>query len=99
MTEFSYENIEKSVDVLKLNLSTAELAAFSDENDLTPEQMAAIDMLLEYLRKKKIQTTIDTMIRLSRLPRDNPKTFDNFDFSEFQRIFGVIRKIVSDEQE
>ncbi len=84
MTEFSYENIEKSVDVLKLNLSTTELAAFSDENALTPEQMAAIDMLLEYLRKKKIQTTIDTMIRLSRLPRDNPKTFDNFDFSVIQ---------------
>ena len=84
MTEFSYANIEKSVDVLKLNLSTTELAAFSDENALTPEQMAAIDMLLEYLRKKKIQTTIDTMIRLSRLPRNNPKTFDNFDFSVIQ---------------
>ena len=81
MTEFSYENIEESIDVLHLNLSVTELAALSDEKSFTPEQLSSIDTLLEYLRKKKIQTTIDTLLRLSRLPRKNPKTFDNFDFS------------------
>lgn len=81
MTEFSYENIEKSIDVLRLNLSAAELANLSTERSMTPEQMAAIDTLLEYLREKKIQTTIHTLLKMSRLPLKNPKTFDNFDFS------------------
>ena len=81
MTEFSYENIEKSVNVLRLNLSIQELARLSEENALTTDQMAAFDLLLEYLREKKIQTTIDTLHKMSRLPLKNPRTFDNFDFS------------------
>ena len=81
MTEFSYDNIEKSIDVLHLNLSIEELAKLSEENSLTPNQMAAFDLLLEHLREKKIQTTINTLLRMSRLPLKNPKTFDNFDFS------------------
>ena len=81
MTEFSYENIEKSVGVLRLNLSIQELAKLSEENALTADQMAAFDLLLEYLREKKIQTTIDTLHKMSRLPLKNPRTFDNFDFS------------------
>lgn len=81
MTEFSYDNIEKSIDVLHLNLSIAELAKLSEENSLTTDQMAAFDLLLEHLREKKIQTTINTLLKMSRLPLKNPKTFDNFDFS------------------
>ena len=80
MTEFSYDNIEKSIDVLHLNLSIAELAKLSEENSLTTDQMAAFDLLLEHLREKKIQTTINTLLKMSRLPLKNPKTFDNFDF-------------------
>ena len=81
MTEFSYESIEKSIDVLRLNMSVTELAQLSEEKSLTTDQLAAFDMLLEYLREKKIQTTIDTLHKMSRLPLKNPKTFDNFDFS------------------
>lgn len=80
MTEFSYDNIEKSIDVLHLNLSIAELAKLSEENSLTTDQMAAFDLLLEHLREKKIQTTINTLLKMSRLPLKNPKSFDNFDF-------------------
>ena len=81
MTEFSYENIAKSIDVLRLNLSMAELAKLSEEKALTPNQIFALDTLLEYLREKKIQTTISTLLKMSRLPLKNPRTFDNFDFS------------------
>ena len=81
MTEFSYENIEKSIDVLRLSISISELAKLSEEHSLTTDQMAAFDMLLEYLREKKIQTTIDTLHKMSRLSLKNPRTFDNFDFS------------------
>lgn len=81
MSEFSYESIEKSFEVLRLNMTIAELAKLSEENALTPDQMLAFDILLEHLRKKKIQTTISTLLRMSRLPLKNPRTFDNFDFS------------------
>ena len=81
MNEFSYDNIEKSIDVLRLNLSIHELAKLSEENALTADQMASFDMLPEYLREKKIQTTINTLLKMSRLPLKNPRTFDNFDFS------------------
>ncbi len=81
MTEFSYDNIEKSIDVLKLDLSISELATLSSERSMTLDQMTALEALLEYLSKKKIQTTIDTLLRMSRLPKKNPKTFENFDFS------------------
>ena len=53
MTEFSYDNIEKSIDVLHLNLSIEELAKLSEENSLTPNQMAAFDLLLEHLRRRR----------------------------------------------
>lgn len=81
MFEFSYENIEKSINVLELDLTVDELAMVAEANSMTSEQMSAFDILLEHLRKKKIQTTIDTLLRFSRLPSKNPKTFDNFDFS------------------
>ena len=72
MSEFSYENIEKSTNVLRLSLSISELAKLSEEHSLTADQMAAFDMLLEYLREKKIQTTFDTLHKLSRVPLKNP---------------------------
>ena len=42
MTEFSYDNIEKSIDVLHLNLSIAELAKLSEENSLTTDHTEVI---------------------------------------------------------
>ena len=38
-------------------------------------------MLLGYLSEKKQQTTIQTLLKMSRLPTKAPKTFENFDFS------------------
>ena len=38
-------------------------------------------MVLEHLRQKKVDTTIQTLLKMSRLPPKNPKTFENFDFS------------------
>ena len=38
-------------------------------------------MVSEHLQKKKIETTIHTLMKMSRLPLKDPKTFGNFDFS------------------
>lgn len=80
MIEFSYENIDEYFKALKLDCSAAELATLAEELDFQEPQLAAIEGMLEYLNEKKRQTTIETMLRLSRLPLKDPKTFENFNF-------------------
>ena len=80
MNEFSYINIDEYFKTLKLDCSAAELATLAEELGFQEPQLAAIKGLLEYLDEKKRQTTIETMLRLSRLPLKDPKTFENFNF-------------------
>ena len=81
MTESVFESVEKSCQVLRLDFSSAELAILAQEQDLSPEQLQAVGMILDHLRKKKVDTTIQTLLKMSRLPLKDPKTFENFDFS------------------
>lgn len=81
MNEFSYAGIEEYFKTLKLDMSVEELANLAQEERFNELQLASIKRVLEYLHQKKKQTTIETMLRLSRLPLKNLKTFDNFDFS------------------
>ena len=48
---------------------------------MTPESIAAVNAIFEYLREKKEQSSIQILLRTSRLPQKHVKTFDNFDFS------------------
>ena len=43
--------------------------------------MEAVRAVFSYLSEKKQQTTIQTLLKMSRLPTKAPKTFENFDFS------------------
>lgn len=81
MNESVFEIVEKSCETLKLDFSSAEFAALAEENDLSEDAVSAISLVFEHLRQKKIQTTIHTILKMSRLPLKDPKTFDNFDFS------------------
>ena len=81
MTESVFESVEKSCQVLRLDFSSAELAILAQEQDLSPEQLQAVATVLEHLRQKKVDTTIQTLLKMSRLPLKDPKTFENFDFS------------------
>lgn len=81
MNDFSYERIEKSCSMLRLDLTSEELAALAVENDMSHEQLASVDCVLNYLRQKKEAATVEMIMKTSRLPSKNPKTFDNFDFS------------------
>lgn len=76
-----YELVEQCKTTLKLDISSKELAAIIDENNVSEQGIAAIQMLLEYLNEKKKRTTVETLLKLSRLPLKSPRTFDNFDFS------------------
>jgi len=83
MNDALFESIERSCHVLHLDFSSAEFANLADDRELSEEASVAVEQVLKYLRDKKQRTTVRTLLRLSRLPLKNPKTFANFDFSVF----------------
>ena len=68
--------IDQCCGVLKLDFSSAELAQLAVEKGFLQDTLNAVSVLFEYLRDKKEQTTIQTILRMSRLPQKVPKTFD-----------------------
>lgn len=91
MEQSVFDRIGQSCDVLKLDLSSTEMASFAEKNDLTQQQLDAVNSLFEFLAEKKRKTCVETLLRLSRLPVKVPKTFDNYDFT---RIHGKDAPIV-----
>ena len=47
-------------------------------------EIAAVRTVFSYLAERKRQKTVDTLLRLSRLPSREPKTFEGFGFSRIQ---------------
>ena len=81
MIDSIFETIEKSSTTLMLDFSSQELAKLTEEYNFTEDQLYAIGKVFEHLQEKKISTTIHTLLKLSRLPLKDPKTFENFDFT------------------
>ncbi len=81
MTEAFGGTIGQCCSVLKPDFSSAELAQLTIEHGFSQDTLNGMAILFEYLREKKEQTTIQTILRMSRLPQKVPKTFENFDFS------------------
>ncbi len=81
MKETVFERFEKANSILKLDFTSKELAKLSEELVISEEGLEAVEKVFTYLTDKKVQTTIHTLLRMSRLPLKEPKTFDNFDFS------------------
>lgn len=77
----NFEQIEHYSRLLKLDLSSEELACIAEENNFSEENLLAVEQVLHYLGEKKRATTIQTLLKMSRLPLKSSKTFDNFDFS------------------
>ena len=69
---------------LNLPLEPAELATLASDRDMGASELKALEATFAYLAEKKRLASIETLLRLSRLPRREPKTFDNFDFSRIQ---------------
>lgn len=81
MTETVFETIAAAASVLRLDFSSEEFANFAEERALSENAIDAIQSVFSYLREKKQQTTVLTLLKMSRLPTKEPKTFENFDFS------------------
>ena len=76
MNETAFETIASAASVLKLDFTSEEFAGFVDE-----DAIEAVRSVFSYLKDKKQQTTVLTLLKMSRLPMKEPKTFENFDFA------------------
>ena len=81
MKETIFEQVAAAASVLKLDLSAEEFASLAEDQEFSETGLEAVQTLFSYLSEKKQQTTIQTLLKLSRLPTKVPKTFENFDFS------------------
>lgn len=77
-----YECIRDSARALNIDLDEQELAVLAMEKEITESELAAIAGVFEYLKEKKHESIVTTLLRLSRLPLKEPKTFENFDFTQ-----------------
>ena len=79
---------------LGLSIGAEELAAFASDRDLGGGEPAAIADLLAHLVEKRKESTIETLPGPGRLPRREPRTFGNFDFSRTRgRDAGALGKL------
>lgn len=77
-----------------IRISAEELAALASDRGMGEGEIAAVGAVFSYLAEQRRQKTVDTLLRLSRLPSREPKTFEGFDFSRIQgRDAGMLRKL------
>ena len=81
MTESAFERIEDACKALNLDFTSREFAFMVEEYSMNAETVDMIAAVFEKLADKKRQTTIETILRMSRLPLKDPKTFESFNFS------------------
>lgn len=81
MNKTAIDEIGAAATALKLDLTTEEFALFADAAELSEAGIDAVRAIFCYLEEKKCKTTIQTLLKMSRLPTKAPKTFENFDFS------------------
>ena len=82
MNESFFEQIQNSAEFLNLDLSAQEMAQLSMQYAMDAETVHAVAEVFAYLKDKRSTSIIATLLRLSRLPLKEPKTFESFDFTQ-----------------
>ena len=80
----TYELASDAASRLGIAVGAEELATLASDLDLGDGEMAAVAATFSYLAEKRRLASIETLLRLSRLPRREPKTFEGFDFTRIQ---------------
>ena len=81
MNESAFEQIQTSARYLGIELFTEELAVYASEKNLSPETIEELKDVFAYLQQKKNDRIIATLLKMSRMPQKEPKTFEGYDFS------------------
>lgn len=81
MSNSLYEAVaDCSKNLMKYGFSAEEFATLVQKNNMTDTEILAVATVLGYLKEKKEHSTVEFLLRTSRLPLKAPKTFENFDF-------------------
>lgn len=80
MSESIYEQIKKSAGALGISVDDKELALFAEQKALGPAEMDAVFSVIDHLREKKESDAVEALLKMSRMPLKEPKTFEGFDF-------------------
>ena len=76
-----FSRINADIDSLKIGAYTSGLMTLLDSESMSPEQLESVAIVFDHLRKQKEEAIRNTLLKMSRLPLKEPKTFDNFDFN------------------
>ena len=79
-----YERISTDATYLGTSLAPAEIADLAEQHCMGDSELTALAKVFSHLAKKRHDQTIEMLLRLSRLPRKAPKTFEGFDFERIQ---------------
>ena len=82
MNNSSFEMIQNCCKFLKIDLYATELARYAEDSSFTAEQIKAVEDVFSYLRNRKEESIVNTLLKMSRLPLKEPKTFESFDFDQ-----------------
>lgn len=81
MTNTLFDAVGEYSNMMKLDFSAGEFATLAETHNMSNTEILAVAKVFEYLKEKKSRATIEMLLRTSRLPLKNPKTFENFDFA------------------
>lgn len=79
-----FERACAAAEELRIRVGPEELASLASDNDMREREVEAIATVFGYLAEKRRRSTVETLLRLSRLPSKEPRTFGNFDFGRIQ---------------
>lgn len=85
MSDRPFDSIAGYAKYLGIEKYVGKLPAFAYQNNLTPEAVSSLELVMKHIRDTKQEVVLETLLNFSRLPKVNPKTFENFDFD---RIHG-----------
>lgn len=85
MSDHKFDKIISFAQTLKIDITSEELALLIENNNMNDQDIGSIHAVFQYLEQKHHEAVVEGCLKFSRLPRKEPKTFENFDFS---RIHG-----------
>ena len=89
-----YAEISAAAARARVDIPAEEVAALAERSDFGEAELGALLETFGYLAERSRQKTVETLLRLSRLPQKAPKTFEGFDFSRIQgRDADALRKL------
>ena len=82
MNKSFFEQIQEAADYLSLDLTAQEMAQLAVDHEYSEENIRIVAEMFTYLQQKKKENIVSTLLRLSRPPLKEPKTFESFDFGQ-----------------